>query len=130
VIRSRFGERIDVDHERLFALSGNIRTFTEQNVTTGTRAQIKQAIDRSRIVVFLGFGFHQQNLTLLQTGRAAEPWRRVLASVLKIDPANFDALKRQIANVIGCQQLEQVQLLERYCHQLMPTMKPSLMATL
>jgi hypothetical protein len=56
-----FGDQIQ-NHERLFALSTNVRTFTEQNLTAEVESAIKSAIEKARLVIFLGFGFHQQNM--------------------------------------------------------------------
>ena len=125
-----FGAEIKTDYERLFALSGNVRTFTEQNLSDDLRGEITSAINAARTVVFLGFGFHQQNVALLQGTRGAEAWPRVLATVKNVDPANFETMKLMIANTIRCSQPSQIQLLERYAHQLLPSMKPTLMAAL
>jgi hypothetical protein len=122
-----FGDAITNDHERLFALAQNVRTFTEQNVPQELHQGIRSAIEAARLVVFLGFGFHQQNMTLLQA--SGQQWRRVLGTDLGIDLENRDTLKRYIAATVGSE-VNRVQLLDRYCQKLLISMKPSLMATL
>jgi hypothetical protein len=122
-----FGDAITNDHERLFALAQNVRTFTEQNVPQELHQGIRSAIEAARLVVFLGFGFHQQNMTLLQA--SGQQWRRVLGTDLGIDLENRDTLKRYIAATVGSE-VNRVHLLDRYCQKLLISMKPSLMATL
>jgi len=123
-----FGEYIG-DHERLFQLAENVRTYTEQNLAHELRFEIRSAIDSARLVVFLGFGFHQQNMTLLQSGQS-QPWRRALGSVFRIDQENFETMKLKIAGIIGCQSPSLVQLLPRRTHELLVTMRPTIMAAL
>jgi hypothetical protein len=123
-----FGARIDLDHEKLFELSNNVRTYTEQDRAAELEQKIRSAIDSSRIVVFLGFGFHQQNMTLLRATNGVD-WRRVLATVLGIDHENYETLKLQIATTVGAP-LAKVQVLGRDSRSLLPSMKPTLMAVL
>jgi hypothetical protein len=117
-----------LDHEKLFTLANNVRTYTEQNLTAGLEKEIKSAIDKSRVVVFLGFGFHQQNMALLSATNGVD-WRRVLATVLGIDHENYETLKVQIANTVGAP-FSNVQVLARTSYSLLPSMKPTLMAVL
>jgi hypothetical protein len=77
-----FGDVITTDHEKLFTLAGNVRTYTEQHLSSDLQPQVRSAVESARLVVFLGFGFHQQNMALLQTTRG-ESWRRLLATVLE-----------------------------------------------
>jgi hypothetical protein len=60
-----------------------------------------QEMARARMVVFLGFGFHGQNMKLLQVQTSVEPWRRAFATA-KMDTGNYDILKIEIAAKIGC----------------------------
>jgi hypothetical protein len=125
-----FGAELKTDHEELFALSENVRTYTEQNLSVTHRSEITSAIDKSRLIVFLGFGFHQQNMAILQTRSPAVPWRRVLGTVLGIDAENYESQKVWIGNTVGCSQPTQVQLLARNAYHLLYSMKPTLMANL
>lgn len=50
------------------ALAENVKTYSEQNIDTGLVAQIGQEVRSAQCIVFLGFGFHKQNLMLLQPG--------------------------------------------------------------
>jgi len=62
-----FGATISA--EELSGLSAQIKTFTEQNHSDSERAQLRAMIREARVVVFLGFGFHKQNMALISPGR-------------------------------------------------------------
>ena len=126
-----FGAELSIDFDKLSALSKNVRTFTEQNLTDELKSEITSAIDSSRVVVFLGFGFHQQNMTFLKAGRTNPDWyRRVLATVLNVDPENRDNLQTHIARTLACNDPRVVQLLPWHSHRLLLGMKPTLQAAL
>ena len=115
------------DHEKLFVLSENVRTYTEQNVSDSLRSNIGNALQNARRVVFLGFGFHQQNMALLQATGSHESWRRVVGTVQGIDSENWEFMKVIIGHATKCTPLESIQLLNRPAYQLLSTMRPSLM---
>jgi hypothetical protein len=48
------------------AVIANIRTFTEQIREPDLLSSIGGALDTASLVIFLGFGFHQQNMELLK----------------------------------------------------------------
>jgi hypothetical protein len=120
-----YGFFLHRDHEKLFALSENVRTYTEQNISQTLQSQIRNALESARLVVFLGFGFHQQNMALLQATGSHEPWRRVVGPVQGIDSENWQFMKIAIANATRCPH-EVVQLLDRSAHVLLSSMRPSL----
>ena len=122
-----YGFFLSRDHERLFALSENIRTYTEQNVSGSLRSGIGTALQNARLVVFLGFGFHQQNMALLQATGSHEPWRRVIGTVQGVDSENWELMKISISHATKCQSPTLVQLLDRSAHVLLSSMRPSLM---
>jgi len=124
-----FGADLGRDHDRLFALTTNILTYTEQNVSETIRSEIRSAIDRARLIVFLGFGFHAQNMALLQAG-AAMSWRRAIATALMVNEENYEALTLKIALTTGCAELKNIQVLPWYSHQIFSWLKPSLLAGL
>jgi len=56
----------DIDYKLLIELYKNIRTFTEDSEETKKeRIVIKQLIDRTNRIIFLGFAYHQMNLDLI-----------------------------------------------------------------
>jgi hypothetical protein len=124
-----YGDHIRMDHKKMFLLAQNVRTYTEQNLSHDLRSAIQSVMNAARLIVFLGFGFHQQNMTLLQATSGAD-WRRALATVLGIDPENFETMKIRIARTLCCSGPVRIQLLPRHAHQILPSMRPTLMATL
>jgi hypothetical protein len=125
-----FGAEITIqrDHEQLFQFASNVRTYTEQNLAEPLKLKIHRAMEVARLVVFLGFGFHQQNMALLRVGTAAD-WRRALATVVSIQSENYETMKIRIGSIIGANP-RNVQLLPRYAYDLIQFMKPTLMANL
>lgn len=68
-IQCGFGE--DVNGERLFALAGNIKTYTEGVDRTASDIQaIHSAVRKARTVVVLGFGYIPLNMQLLKPENA------------------------------------------------------------
>jgi hypothetical protein len=72
-----FGEAVDdVDSgDRISELSKSIRTFTEQNLSSDVGSEIQNVIQNARVIVVLGFGFHQQNMQLLS---ASSPSNKIV----------------------------------------------------
>jgi hypothetical protein len=106
--------------------SSNILTFSE-GFTGDTHAQIQAALDKARVSVFLGFGFHTQNMALL-TARSAESWRRAYATVMGINRANWRELSHAIARAVGCINPDGPLLLEWRAHALLSDLRPAIMA--
>ena len=117
-----------MDHERLFSLATNISTYTELKAA-GQNTAITQSIDRAQMCIVLGFGFHEQNLQILN-GSTPSYGRRVLATVLGMDAENFDTMKIRLAHAFRCDRTENVQLLSRPAHNLMTGMRPTLLSAL
>src|SRR5712692_7461207 len=96
-----YGDHIRRDHNKMFLLAQNVRTYTEQNLSHDLQSAIQAAMNAARLVVFLGFGFHQQNMSLLQATTGAE-WRRALGTVMGIDSPHFANMKITIARTVCC----------------------------
>jgi hypothetical protein len=113
-----------LDDNKLFSISENIFTYTEKNLAKAT--DIQAAIASARLIVFLGFGFHQQNMDLLlQPTMSNARW--VLGTNFQGKPENNKALIPYVAATVSCPP-DQVQLLDRYAHSLLNDMKPSIIA--
>ena len=106
--------------------SSNILTFSE-GFTSDTRAQIQAALEKARVTVFLGFGFHTQNMVLLQA-RSAESWRRAYATVMGMPQPNWRDLSFAIARAVGCIDASIPLLLEWRAHALLSDLRPAIMA--
>lgn len=87
----------------LYSIAENIRTFTEQIEDTSTSSSIDAALKAANVLIFLGFGFHQQNLALFRP--TSDSTRRnmgtVMASVFGIDPLNHNAINRRLEFDLG-----------------------------
>ena len=55
--------------DKYLLLAQSIKTFTEQLSDPESERRIKQAMEEAECIVFLGFGFHPANLTLLNPER-------------------------------------------------------------
>jgi hypothetical protein len=85
--------------------AANIRTFTEQIDDTTVDNPIEEALDSAHLVIFLGFGFHQQNMDLLRVRVARTNAKRpmvtaVLATTLGVDRRNDPAIEARLG-VLG-----------------------------
>jgi hypothetical protein len=110
----------------LLAVSKNILTFSE-GITDAMRVQIQSALEMSRVTVFLGFGFHNQNMNVLRV-RTAEAWRRAYATVFRMPPENYRDMKHAIARAVGRQIEDRPVLVDWPAHQLLTHLRPALMA--
>jgi hypothetical protein len=70
-----FGGSSELD---LLDVAGSLKTFTE-SVESGTAGAIKEAVAAAETMIILGFGYHQQNMDLLNPG-AITAARRVFAT--------------------------------------------------
>jgi hypothetical protein len=95
-----FGADIGSDHDKLFSLSENIYTYTEP-VAGRVSEDIASALEGARLIVFLGFGFHQQNMRLL-TVRNRVGNKHVIATVFNIAHENLDNMRADISTRLVC----------------------------
>jgi hypothetical protein len=117
-----FGADIGNDHGKLFSLSENIYTYTEP-VAGRVNDDIATALVAARLIVFLGFGFHQQNMKHLKvTDRVGK--KHVIATVRNIGPENLDNMRADIFTRLVCTSTPQ--LLDQTATALLWTMKPTI----
>jgi hypothetical protein len=84
---------------------------------------IREKITRGALVVFLGFGFHEQNVTLLSALDRNDA--RVLGTVLGIPHPNHVALKRHLQRVLRADSAPELYELE--AGQFMKQLRPSIL---
>src|SRR6516162_3764670 len=71
----------------------NIRTFTEQAQEETVSASINQALGNAEIAIFLGFGFHQQNMKLFEPiPPGTRKIHALMATTKGIDDKNHEAI--------------------------------------
>jgi hypothetical protein len=79
---------------RCVELAAGIRTYTEEAADNGEINAIKDAVSKSERLVFLGFGFHQQNLEILarpigtQPSQTSRVFKHIYATGFGISPYN------------------------------------------
>lgn len=113
----------------VFDLANGIRTYTEQTEGSKIREQISYALETAELVVFLGFGFHQQNASLLYPieGHGRRRIQRVLATAIKIDAHNHEPIIQNIAHAMGLHQ--RALLLQVTSAELLSNLRPMIMMT-
>jgi hypothetical protein len=122
--RVAFGCDLNNDFDQLWGITERVRTYTEQIMTTALHDSVTQAIDNAKQVVFLGFGYHQQNMRLIRPRGPGS--RYVLATVHGIDHNNHNRMAEMLR--LGLATAREPQLLFMTCRDLLLRMKPSLMS--
>jgi hypothetical protein len=118
-----FGAHLGNDHDKFFTFADNIHTYTEQKLEETMRQEIEVAIASARLIVFLGFGFHQQNMEILKVKDRAGA-KQVIATVLGIDEENYVNIRPAISADLVCTSVPQ--LLPRRAADLLLTMKSTI----
>lgn len=99
-----FGAGID-QYNRLEEIAKNIRTYTEQQHKPGMIKKIHDAIGECNVLVFLGFGFNNQNLDLLRVKEFGTEYtnlpKPVYASGKGISSQVSNTLRRRIGNLFA-----------------------------
>jgi hypothetical protein len=89
-----YGDTSQPDFGRL---SASIRTYTEEAHGDGSTQKIASALNRAKLTLFLGFGYHRQNMNLLQADTPSDTSRYTFATVKGVHEENHGWLKRSIA---------------------------------
>ena len=87
------------DGLNLLEIAREIRTFTE-TVDTGVAAKIKSMVREADTIAFLGFGFLEQNMSLLSPGGGGRA-TRVFASTYSVSPTDVDIISHEITKLIA-----------------------------
>jgi hypothetical protein len=114
------------ESQKILAAAQNILTYSE-GITEQIRQQIQFGLERARTCVFLGFGFHIQNMNLLRVTTAA-PWRRAYATAFGVRHENWRDMRHSIARVVGCQHEDMPIVIDWTANSLLTDMRPALMA--
>jgi hypothetical protein len=72
----------------LFVLSDQIKTFTEQSHEESDREYWRHLISSCTSLIFLGFGFHKQNIELLAAKETVSSPPRVLGTAYRTSPSD------------------------------------------
>jgi hypothetical protein len=90
----QFGDTDLAEHDP-FKLAGNIKTYTEQT-STDIRFEIGKTIAPAALVLILGFGFHQQNMKLLQTAPFSCERKFVMYTAVGVDRENYEMITGEL----------------------------------
>lgn len=94
-IKTPFGH---ADASDLHAISSEIRTFTE-SVNEGVQARLREMMQDTSSIVFLGFGFIDQNMALIAP--PATTARRVFLTAFDMPPSEQNMALRKIGRILG-----------------------------
>lgn len=89
-----------LDEVDLIKAAGRIRTFTEQVEGEGSLNAILESVGSAETIVFLGFGFHPQNMELLSYGSGGRACRAFATSYL-CSSGDIEVFIRQIRKMLG-----------------------------
>lgn len=87
------------DSADLVAVSGRLRTFTEQAHDKLALEKLRNYIWSARTLLFLGFAFHDQNMTLLRSNKDKSPPKNVLATTYGMSTSDSQIVRGQIAGL-------------------------------
>ena len=101
-IRGKIDEYIQEEWHQAMMLEApkTIRTFTE-GVDSSVGVSIKQALQDSSLLLFLGFGFHPLNMKFFNMAQGNKKVR-VLGSTLGLSEPNVDEVWGDISQAIKC----------------------------
>ncbi|WP_373413558.1 SIR2 family protein [Ensifer aridi] len=108
VVNGRDGDRISYGYEipqswfDIEDISGNIRTYTEQSHDADTVQRIHRAMVDCHNLIFLGFGFNNQNLDLLRVKHILQDDlapKNIYATAVGIHSQVDETLKRRILDL-------------------------------
>jgi hypothetical protein len=88
-----------LDEAALIQATGRIRTFTEQIEDENSLTAIRESVGRAETLVFLGFGFHPQNMELLGDDFGSNV-RRAFATSYGCSKGDIEVFIRQIRTML------------------------------
>jgi hypothetical protein len=81
--------------ENLVQMAGTLRTFTE-TLHEDIKSKIAMRLDQSAVMIYLGFGFHKQNIQIMQSQSQAFNGTRAFATAYCVDELNYSFLRQAI----------------------------------
>jgi hypothetical protein len=113
-----FGD-YDLEPTKLLAVANKIKTFTERVGDGEDIAEMQSEIALSNTLVFLGFAFHQQNLTLMKPRAFHVISKNVYGTTYKISIADRPVIERGVITLHGDRAAPTVVSLKSMtCHEL------------
>jgi hypothetical protein len=97
----KFGESFD--YLNLLDLSQSIKTFTEQIEEGDLLNNIRQEVTEAETIVFLGFGYHKQNMSILAPS-IDNISKRIYATAIGISDPDKSVIEDQIYSTLRLKQ--------------------------
>jgi hypothetical protein len=82
-------------------VSKNVRTYTERIEDQSGLNKIRAAIDNAKVLVFLGFAFHSNNLRVLGEENLYSPSKRVFATRMGISDSDLQVVESRLRRLCG-----------------------------
>ncbi|UPK23885.1 hypothetical protein [Bradyrhizobium sp. 195] len=91
----------NIDNSNLAAVSAGLMTYTEQAHEPEKMQEISNAMHTAEVIIAIGFGFHQQNMTLLKSAVDIGN-RTTMVTAAGIDKENHSILVDQLREFFRC----------------------------
>lgn len=118
-----FGSRLS--STTIVAASKGINTFTEGPNNTNFKLMMRELMDWTKNIVFLGFGFAEPNLRLLGSSDVTKPPKQIIGTAFKMTRPNISYLDQILPQMFNSpnaiplrSDLEAERLLDEYSFQL------------
>ena len=90
----------DVSGSDLLSLAEQIKTYTERIEDEEAITEMRQLVQKAKIIVFLGFAFHHQNMRLIKPDQKSKA-KRVFATARGISSGDTAIVEKQIKDLLG-----------------------------
>ena len=90
----------DVSGRDLLSLAEQIKTYTERIEDEEAITEMRQLVQKAKVIVFLGFAFHQQNMRLIKPDQKSKA-KRVFATARGISSGDTAIVEKQIKDLLG-----------------------------
>jgi hypothetical protein len=87
--------------QNLYGAASSIRTFTEQLEESEQLAQLRSVVLHAQRIVFLGFGFHRQNMTLLAPQKPTSHTPVLFGTTHECKRGEIQRISRLLENCFG-----------------------------
>lgn len=109
----------------LFKMASNIRTYTERDHSKLMISEIHSDLMNAAVVLFLGFGFHKQNMEMLKVERRNRK-ARSFVTAHGIDPANYQVLESVVMRCLASREAGVHQILGLKCAEMLVNRRQSI----
>lgn len=98
-VKARYGEDYSRSRSLLKESASGIRTFTERHDDDGLLNAIHNEVATAEVIVFLGFGFNEQNIRLLTPGEQIDA-KQIFATGRGLSGADVPHVKAQLQQAL------------------------------